>query len=121
MSLGACWHVSGYVLACRRALNLGLRHCRSEESEVSSLSGDSSREVEDEMKLADDTATADEGGRGSAKAGSSKGKGKAKDKGKGKGKQAQGGAASRSSSRPMRSANANRKYVIDADTDDFAE
>ena len=103
-----CVHVrvSGCVLACRHALNLGLRHRRSEESEASSLSGDSSREVEDEMELADDATTDDEGGRGSAKAGSSKGKAKTKDKGKGKGKgkQAQGGGAFRSSSRPMRSA-----------------
>ncbi len=33
-------------------------------------------------------------------------------------KQAQGGGPFRSSSRPMRSASANRKYVIDAGTDD---
>ena len=96
--------VSGCVLACRHALNLGLRHRRSEESEASSLSGDSSREVEDEMELADDATTDDEGGRGSAKAGSSKGKAKAKAKAKGKGKQAQVGGAFGSSSRPMRSA-----------------
>ena len=44
------------------------------------------------MKLADDAATADEGGRRSAKEGSSNGKAKAKDKGKGN--QSQGGAAS---------------------------
>ena len=110
--------VSGCVLACRHALNLGLRHRRSEESEASSLSRDSSREVEDEMELADDATTDDEGGRGSAKAGSSKGKAKVKAKAKDKGKQAQVGGAFGSSSRPMRAASVNRKYVIDADTDD---
>jgi hypothetical protein len=97
----------------------------SEESEASSLSGDSSREVEDEMELTDDATTDDEGGRGSAKAGSSMGKVKATTNDKGRGKQAQGGGAFRSSSRPMRSApmrsaSVNRKYVIDADTDDEA-
>jgi len=61
------------------------------------------------MKLADDAATADEGGRRSAKEGSSKGKAKAKDKGKGN--QSQGGAASRSSSRPMRSASSNKNAL----------
>ena len=71
-----------------------------------------------EKALADDATTDDEGGRGSAKAGSSKGKAKAKVKAKGKGKQAQVGGAFGSSSRPIRSASVNRKYVIDADADD---
>ena len=111
--------------ACYRHVNTYLK--RYVDSEESSLSGDSSWEVEDEMELAGDATTDDEGGRGSAKAGSSRGKAKAKakDRGKGKkaqergkGKQAQGGGAFRSSSRPMRSASVNRKYVIDADTDD---
>ena len=72
-----------------------------------------------EMALADDATTDDEGGRGSAKAGSSKGNGKDKDNGKGK--QVQGGGAFRSSSRPMRSARANRNYVIETDDDDDFE
>ena len=71
-----------------------------------------------EMDPADDATTDDEGGRGSAKAGSSKGKAKVKAKAKDKGKQAQVGGAFGSSSRPIRSASVNRKYVIDADTDD---
>ena len=69
------------------------------------------------MELADDATTDDEGGRGSAKAGSSKGNGKDKDNGK----QVQGGGAFRSSSRPMRSARANRNYVIETDDDDDFE
>ena len=39
---------------------------------------------------------------------------------KGRGKQAEGRGAFRSSSRPMRSASVNRKYVVDADTDNEA-
>ena len=57
------------------------------DSDESSLSGDSSWEVEDKMELADDATTDDQGGRGSAKTGSSKGKKakvKAKDRGTGK-------------------------------------
>ena len=108
------------VSGCVFALNIGLRYRRSEDSEASSLNGDSSREVEDEMELTDDATTDDEGGRGSAKAGSSKGKAKATANDKGRGEHAQGGGAFRSSSRPMRSASVNRKYVIDADTDDEA-
>ena len=110
--------VSGCVLACRHALNLGLRHRRSEESEASSLSGDSSREVEDEMELADDATTDDEGGRGSAKAGSSKGKAEVKAKVKDKdykGKEAQVGGAVGSSSRPKRAATVKAKYTDDDD------
>ena len=113
------------VSGCVFALNIGLRYRRSEDSEASSLNGDSSREVEDEMELNNDAITDDEGGRGSAKAGSSKGKAKATANDKGRGEHAQGGGAFRSSSRPMRSspmrsASVNRKYVIDADTDDEA-
>jgi len=88
------------------------------DSDAASISGDASREVGDEMELADDATTDEAGGRGSAKAGSSKGKAKAKAKQQNQSKQAQGGLAFGSSSLPMRSTRVNRKYVIDADADD---
>ena len=104
------------VSGCVFALNIGLRYRRSEDSEASSLNGDSSREVEDEMELNNDATTDDEGGRGSAKAGSSKGKAEVKAKVKDKdykGKEAQVDGAFGSSSRPKRAAKVNRKYIDD--------
>ena len=63
----------------------------------------------------EEATTDDEGGSGSAQAGSSKRKGKEPQAPRG------GPGSSRSTSRPVRSARANRKIYKDADTDDDFE
>ena len=105
-----CVHVgvSWCELARHDAKNFGLWHCRSADSEEASAASEvTPSEGEGDMAFDDEEeeTTDDEGGSGRSKR---------------KGKEAAGeGGSSRSSSRPVRSARANRKKIYqDPDTDD---